>query len=47
MWYYRDLVNKRPGRAAGEETQHVANEINTVILDWVQTSDFEGQLELF
>ena len=47
MWYYRDLVNKRPGRAAGEETQQVANEINTVILDWVQTSDFEGQLELF
>lgn len=47
MWHYRGLVNKRPGRAAGEETQHVANEINSVILDWVQTRDFKGQLELF
>ncbi|HEX7206541.1 MAG TPA: hypothetical protein VF233_00065 [Nitrososphaeraceae archaeon] len=30
-----DLVNKRLGGAAGEETQHVANEINSVILNWV------------
>lgn len=44
MWYYRNLVNKRRGRAAGEETQHVANEINTVILDWVPTSYFKGNL---
>ena len=47
MWHYRGLVNKRPGRAAGEETQHAANEINSVILDWVQTSDFKGQFDLF
>ena len=43
MWY-RNLVNKRRGRAAGDETQHVANEFNSVILDWVPTSDFEGNL---
>ena len=40
----KSTAKSRRGRAAGEETQHVANEINSVILYWVPTSDFKGNL---